>query len=290
MEKIFYTVERDMLIEDFFEEIEISRRFLSKLFKEKLIKINGKDSKKNLELKKGDRIEIYIKDEISEVKPEDMDLDIVYEDEDLIAINKPPFMVVHQTHSHLTGTLSNGIQNYFNQIGLKRKIRLVNRLDRDTSGLLLVAKNSFAHQQLSLMNEREEIIKEYLAVVEGIVEEDQGVIDLPIDRTSDSTIKREVVKDGKESETHYRVLERLENATILVNRIITGRTHQIRVHLNHIGYPIIGDSLYFEESELINRQALHSYHIKFKRVRDRKEVEIFAELPDDIKYLINNLK
>lgn len=290
MEKIFYIIEKDMLIEDFFEEIEISRRFLSRLFREKHIKINGKDSKKNLELKKGDRIEIFIEDEVSEVEPEDMDLDIVYEDEDLIAINKPTFMVVHQTKNHFVGTLSNGIQNYFNKIGLKRKIRLVNRLDRDTSGLLLVAKNSFAHQQLSLMNEREEIIKEYLAVVNGIVKDDDGVIDLPIDRPSARDIRREILKEGKEALTHYKVLERMENSTILILRIITGRTHQIRVHLNHIGHPIIGDSLYFKESELINRQALHSYHMKFQTVRDRREVEIFADLPDDIKFLINSLK
>lgn len=288
-DRISFVVDRAMPIEEFFEQINISYRFLHRLFRTKKIKVNGNDSRKHLPLTTGDVVEMFFEDEECEVAPEPMELAILYEDADILALNKPPFTVVHQTRSHLTGTLSNGISHYFREKGLHRKVRLINRLDRDTSGILLVAKNSFAHQQMSLILGSEEMIKEYVAICEGTFSEKEGVVDLPIGRPDEIAVKREVMEDGKPSVTEYRVEEEWGKASLVRLRIRTGRSHQIRVHMAHLGHPLLGDTLYHSEHPMIERQALHSVRLAFPSVREKKVIDLTAPMPSDMLKLIDSL-
>lgn len=277
-------------LENFLKSKEISSRMFRKLYRYKNIQVNGKHRRKDLNLEKGDEVVLIMEDEINNIKPEKMDLDIVYEDLDILILNKSENTVVHLTKSHQSGTLSNGIAYYFNENNIKRKIRFVNRLDMDTTGILIVAKNAFAHQQLAIQFEEETIIKKYLAVVEGIVEDDERVIDLPIARAEEGSIKKVVAENGQRAITKYIIKERYKNATLLEVQIVTGRSHQIRVHLNHIGYPILGDTLYYKENDNIDRQALHSYYLELKHPRTGNRIEFEAELPSDMEKLISVIR
>ena len=231
-----------------------------------------------------------LEDEVEDTIPEKMNIDILYEDFDLLILNKQPNMVVHPTKSHQENTLSHGIAYHFRQNNIKRKIRFVNRLDMDTTGVLIVAKNPFAHQQMALQFEANEVEKRYLAIVSGVVEKDEEYIDCPIGREEDKSIRKMVTEDGQESLSKYITLERYKENSLLDVQIFTGRSHQIRVHLTHIGHPIIGDNLYGEESPYIKRQALHSHYLKIKHPRTKEEVEIIAPLPKDMEELINIIK
>jgi 23S rRNA pseudouridine1911/1915/1917 synthase len=231
-----------------------------------------------------------MEDENESINPEPIDLDIVFEDNDLLILNKPPNIVVHPTKSHQTNTLSNGIANYFLQNNINKKIRFVNRLDMDTTGILIVAKNSFAHQQMAIQFEDNTVIKRYLTVVSGNVKSNEDIIDEPIGREDENSIKKVVSSSGQKALTKYNVIELYKNATLLEVQIFTGRSHQIRVHLEHIGHPIIGDVLYNEESPLIKRQALHSNYLKALHPRTKEEIEFYAPLPNDISNLIRLLE
>ena len=290
-EKIInFEVKNDEIgIKEFLDKQNLSSRLFRKLYKKKHIYVNGKFLRKGLKFGKGDIVSIYMEDETDNTIAEDFDISIVYEDFDLLILNKQPNMVVHLTKSHQENTLSNGISSYFKKNNIKRKIRFVNRLDMDTTGLLIVAKNPFAHQQMALQFEGEEVEKKYLAIVSGVIEKDEAYIDLPIGREEEKSIRKMVTKDGQESLSKYIVKERYKNNTLADVQIFTGRSHQIRVHLSHIGHPIVGDSLYGEESDLIPRQALHSYYLKIKQPRTREEIEVIAPLPKDMEYLIKQI-
>lgn len=288
---VIYEVDKDGLnLEEFLSGKDISGRLFRKLYKAKQIYINGKFKRKGLTLQKGDIVSIYMEDEEESTIPEKMDINIVYEDFDLLILNKQPNIVVHPTKSHQENTLSNGIAYYFKEKGIKKKIRFVNRLDMDTTGILIVAKNPFAHQQMALQFESNEVKKKYQAIVKGIVEKDEDYIDLPIGREEDKSIRKIVTENGQDALTKYFVMERYKEASLLDVQIFTGRSHQIRVHLNHIGHPIIGDTLYNEESPYINRQALHSYYLKAKHPRTKEDIEFIASLPNDMEKLIDHLK
>jgi 23S rRNA pseudouridine1911/1915/1917 synthase len=283
----------DMKIRDYMIDIlNLSGRFTRNAAMEKRIKVNGKVAKLNYKLATGDIILVQIeKEESQNIIPEDLSIEIMYEDEDLLVVNKRPFMVVHPTKSHPIGTLSNGIIYHFRQNNEACIVRLVSRLDRDTSGLIMVAKNQFAHMNLAKSMEENKIIKSYLAVVHGNIEPETGTIDLPIGRPSEDTIKRIVCEYGQRSITHYRRLESLKGGCLIELTLETGRTHQIRVHLSHIGNPIYGDSLYgIEDSDLINRQALHAYKLIIPHPRTGKELNLVSDLPQDIKKLIDIIK
>lgn len=283
---VSFKVNSDELdIKRFLAEQDLSSRLFRKLYKNKHIYVNGEFQRKGLKLKKGDRVCIYMEDEIDDTVPEDFDISIVYEDFDLLILNKQPDMVVHLTRAHQENTLSNGISSYFKKNNLKRKIRFVNRLDKDTTGLIIVAKNPFAHQQMALQFEGNQVEKKYLAIVSGVLENDEDYIDYPIGRKEEKGIRRAVMERGQESLTKYTVKRRYNNSSLLDVQIFTGRSHQIRVHLSHIGHPIIGDNLYGEESPHIHRQALHSYYLKIKQPRTKEEIEIIAPLPKDMKEL-----
>ena len=287
---VFKSGTDDLNLEEFLSAKDISGRLFRRLYKDKKLYVNGKFQRKNIILSKDDIISLYMGDEEEDIIPEAMDLDIVYEDFSLFILNKGPNIVVHPTKSHQSNTLSNGISYYFLKNGIKKKIRFVNRLDMDTSGLLVVAKNSFAHQQMALQFENNTVEKKYLAVVKGVMEDDYGTIDLPIGREGEKSIRKAVTEDGQNALTTYKVVERFREATLVEVQIYTGRSHQIRVHLNHIGHPIIGDVLYDEPSSYIRRQALHSYYLKVLHPRTKEIMEFKAELPEDMMNLINLMK
>ena len=257
------------------------------------IKINGQRVKLNHIIKIGDLLQIEVsKDEDQNIEPEPMDLHIVFEDEDVIVINKPPFTVVHPTRSHQSGTLANGVLYHFRSKGENCIVRLVSRLDMDTSGLIVIAKNQYAHMFLAMEMEKNKFVKGYTAVVWGDICPKQGTINKPIYKPEEESIKRIVDEKGQESITHYEVKENIGEASLVKLLLETGRTHQIRVHLSHLGNPIIGDTLYGrgEEEALIKRQALHASHLGFVHPRTKEFIELSCDLPEDIKNLIKALK
>lgn len=281
--------EKEIKLKDFLNnKMNISSRLFKKLIRQKNIFINNKPLSNEFYVYSNDIITIKFEKEQNVYKPQKMDLNVIYEDVDVIAIDKEPNILVHPTKNHPQNTLTNGIAYYFKKNNIDKKVRLVNRLDMDTSGILIVAKNSYAHGQMADQF-KNTITKKYIAVVKGVVKENKGIINLPLMKSTEG-IKQVVDKNGKESVTEFEVIERFKDVTIVSLKIVTGRTHQIRVHLSYLGHPIIGDSLYGEESDFISRQALHSYYLKFNRVRDKNEIELKSDFPYDIKSLIEKVK
>lgn len=273
------------------DKLNFSVRSLSKMKRYKTVKVNNKYIRPGDKINKGDLIEVKIEEDMADFKPQDLKLPILYDDFDIIMVNKPPFMVVHPTKSHFENTIANGVTHYVVEKSENVKIRFVNRLDMNTSGLVIVAKNPYAQFVLSSDMKEDKVEKMYIAVVKGVVKEDFGTINEPIYRPADDSIKRIVHEEGQPSVTHFEVVERLKDATVLKLKLETGRTHQIRVHLNHIGHGIIGDELYGHVDEnLINRQALHAFSLKFKQPRTREDLEFKAPLPKDMEELIEKLK
>ena len=274
------------------EELGLSSRLIRSAAIDKRIKVDGVAVKMNYVVKTGEEIKIELsKKESQNIEPEKMDIEIVYEDSDILVLNKKPFMVVHPTKSHFENTMANGVTDYIIKKGEDVKIRFVNRLDMNTSGLVIVAKNPFAQHVLSSEMKDDDFEKKYITVVKGIIEEDEGTINQPIYRPTDDSVKRVVDERGQESITHYKVIERLNDATTVEVKLETGRTHQIRVHMAHIGHPIIGDELYgFVDENLIKRQALHAYSLKFRQPRTKELLEFKADIPEDMKMLIQKLK
>ncbi|WP_343337987.1 Ribosomal large subunit pseudouridine synthase D [Terrisporobacter petrolearius] len=273
------------------DKLNFSVRSLSKMKRYKTVKVNNKYIRPGDKINKGDLIEVKIEEEMADFKPQDLKLPILYDDFDIIMVNKPPFMVVHPTKSHFENTIANGVTHYVVEKSENVKIRFVNRLDMNTSGLVIVAKNPYAQFVLSSDMKEDKVEKMYIAVVKGVVKEDFGTINEPIYRPTDDSIKRIVHEEGQPSVTHFEVVERLKDATVLKLKLETGRTHQIRVHLNHIGHGIIGDELYgYVDENLINRQALHAFSLKFKQPRTREDLEFKAPLPKDMEELIEKLK
>lgn len=275
---------------EFLETQDISARMFKKLLKSGNIKINGKLAKnRKSELNFGDIVRLTMPDEKIDIKAQDMGIEILYEDDDILALNKNPFMVVHPTTNVKDGTLSNGVAFYFQKNNINSKVRIINRLDRDTSGVILFAKNSFGHQQIARQLENKTAIKKYYALVEGILIVKEDLINKEIGKCEDG-IRQCIRADGLKSITKYKVIEEYKNSSLLELEILTGRTHQIRVHLKYIGHPIIGDTLYNKECKEINRQALHASSISFKKTRSDEIMKIDAPLPDDIRKLSEVLK
>ncbi|WP_392486608.1 RluA family pseudouridine synthase [Haloimpatiens sp. FM7315] len=284
--------EEEIKLRIYLREIpKLSSRFITKAIKDERIKVNGEKARLNNKTKVGDIIEIKInKKEEQNIIPEKMDLDIVYEDLDVIVLNKAPNMVVHPTKSYPKGTLSNGLLNYFMEKGENCIVRLVSRLDMDTSGLILVAKNQFSHMALARDMNMAEFQKSYYAIVHGNLKEKKGTINLPIYRTGGDSINRIVDERGQESITHFEVIKSYSKGDLVKLTLETGRTHQIRVHMSHIGHPLFGDVLYGkEEKEYIERQALHAYKLSFPHPRDGHIVNLERELPKDMKNLLEKI-
>ncbi len=266
----------------------ISTRLLRKLKEGDLVYIDGRQVKLFERGKAGERITVHLPEEISGFDPEPIPVDVIYEDPDLLAINKQPGFVVHPTKGHPNHTIANGLMKYMLDKGDSYKIRFINRLDMDTTGVLLIGKNSHCQDDFS----KQTAEKKYLAVVKGLVVQDRGTIDLPIGKPVDDLVKRAVIPDGYPSVTHYEVLERFEKGYSLVRlRLETGRTHQIRVHLSHIGHPVVGDVLYGGEAVwLIERQALHAEELSFRHPITGERLSLYAPLPEDMERLLSLIR
>ena len=265
------------------EKLELSRSKIQKLIKEKKILVNNKKVNSSYLVKEND--EITINDDLEyeiNIEPENIPLDIVYEDDDLLIINKPSGMVVHPAPGHYTNTLVNALLYRFNLTsGEKIRPGIVHRLDKDTSGLMLVAKNEEAHEKLSKMIASKEVERHYLAIVEGVINHETGTIDAPIGRDPNDRQKMKVTDiNSKEAVTHFKVLERFKNTTLIECILETGRTHQIRVHLAYIKHPVVNDPTYGKAKTEFG-QMLHSKSIRLKHPRTEKELFFEIEPPKE---------
>ncbi len=277
------------------ENTEFSRVAVQRLIEEQKILVNGKPTKSSYKVQSGDEIQIE-KVEAKEISLEaqDIPLDVLYEDNDIIVINKPKGMVVHPANGNPDGTLVNAVmaicKDSLSGIGGEIRPWIVHRLDKDTSGVIIVAKNDKAHINLSEQIKNHEVEKTYIALVRGNVPENEATINMPIGRSTKDRKKMAVTKSGKNAVTHFRVLKRHNNYTLLEVKIETGRTHQIRVHLAEIGFPIIGDSVYSNGKNEwgIEGQCLHAKSIRFKHPISHKDMLIEAPLPSYFQNIIDN--
>lgn len=268
------------------QKFKISARLQHKLITSKQIFLNGNqaDSRIAPQINNVITVNLDFNEESENIIPTPIPLNIIYEDEALLILDKPAGIAVHPSISHYTDSLANGVKYYFDTIGLKRKIRPVNRLDLNTSGLIVFAKNEYVQECLIQQMQTNEFKKEYLAIVHGIFENVQGTINLPIARKENSIIERCISENGQEAITHYEVLKTSNDLSLVHCILQTGRTHQIRAHMSAIGHPLVGDTLYGSNfSDSITRQALHSYKISFIHPISHQIVSFTSELPDDIK-------
>lgn len=268
-------------------ELNISSRLLYKLIKNARILLNNStcDSRNFANIGDVLTLDFNYEEDNSNIVPTQMNLDIIYEDEWFLIVNKPAGIAVHPSILHYSDSLCNGIRFYFDSIVLKKKIRPVNRLDLNTSGLVVFAKCEYIQECLISQMKNNLFKKEYLAFCEGIFENKSGTIDLPIARKDNSIIERCVSKNGQPSITHYEVLKEFNNYSLVKCILETGRTHQIRVHMSAISHPLIGDSLYGSIYDFIDRQALHCYKLHFVHPITKMFMNFCGEIPLDLKKL-----
>lgn len=252
------------------------------------ITVNGQEETVRYRLQLGDVLTIqFPPEQIGEnLRVEHLPLDIVYEDNDILIINKPAGIATMPSPQHQTGTIANRILGHYAAYNIPYTIHIVTRLDRDTSGLLLVAKHRYSHSLLAQSQEKGLIKRHYEAVVEGMVENERGVIDAPIGRKSGSIIERKVTENGRPAVTHYQLQAMNKHHSFVTIELETGRTHQIRVHFSHINHPLAGDDLYGGSNELIKRQALHCAYLSFLHPFTKKEVSYHQALPADMRQIL----
>ena len=272
---------------------QLSRTMIQKLIENGNIQVNGETKKLSYKVQVGDQITIdQPKVKETDLKPQKIPIEIVYEDNDIIVVNKPKGLVVHPANGNPDGTLVNAImaicKESLSGIGGELRPGIVHRLDKDTSGLLIVAKNDRAHINMSNQIKNHEVRKIYIALVRGIIQEDEATIDMPIGRSTKDRKKMAVVKDGKNAVTHFKVIKRYPKYTLLEVKIDTGRTHQIRVHMAEIGHPVIGDMVYSNGKNDfgIEGQMLHAKSLDFKHPITGKQMHLEAELPEYFKNIL----
>ena len=275
---------------------KITRTSAQRLIEQGNILVNGKKQKVAYKIAENDVITVeHEEPKQIELKAQKIPIEVIYEDADIIVVNKPKGMVVHPANGNPDGTLVNAIMNIckdsLSGIGGEIRPGIVHRLDKDTSGLLIVAKNDMAHVKMSEQIKNHEVKKTYIALVRGVIKENEATIDMPIGRSRTDRKKMAVAKDGKNAVTHIKVLKRYDKYTLLEINIETGRTHQIRVHLSHIGYPIIGDYTYSNgKNEFgVEGQCLHAKSLEFKHPITKKEMKLEAPLPKYFQDIINKL-
>lgn len=296
MEKVITLEQANQRIDQFLKkETEYSRSKIQMMIEKKAILVNQQATKNGYILKEGDQLTIVpFKEEVMEVVPEEMELDIVYEDDALLVINKANGVVVHPGAGNFHGTLVNGLLHYGKQLsGINGTFRpgIVHRIDADTTGLLMVAKTDSAHEALAQQLEQKTTHRKYIALVWGIVMSDTGTIDAPIGRDPKDRKKMAVVAGGKHAITHFKVLKRYTNTTLLEVVLETGRTHQIRVHMNYIGHPVVNDPVYgkkklFDETG----QCLHAAELGFVHPTTGKYLEFKSPLPDSFLSILEQVK
>ena len=278
------------------QNYKFSSRFRTKMKYQSLVDLNGSPAPGYLRPAAGDVIGVRLPEESSDFPPANIPLDIIFEDDDLILVNKQPGIIVHPTKGHPEHTIANAVMYYMQQTDQVFKVRFANRIDMDTTGIIIVAKNANAQNDLSNQMRHNSVIKKYIALVEGCMEEDHFTIDLPIGRPDQISIQRKVMEEGgKNAVTEVRVIDRFDSEkygphTLLEILLHTGRTHQIRVHLSHIGHVIAGDVLYGGRTDIISRQALHAYHIEFTHPATGEYMTFETDLPEDIRSAIDRLK
>jgi len=278
------------------QDEEITRTAAQRLIEQGAILVNGKTQKVSYKVSVGDSVTIEeVQAQEIELKAQDIPIEIIYEDNDIIVVNKPKGLVVHPANGNPDGTLVNAImaicKDSLSGIGGEIRPGIVHRLDKDTSGLLIVAKNDKAHVNMSEKIKNHEVKKTYIALVRGVVKENEATIDMPIGRSNSDRKKMAVVKNGRNAITHIKVLKRYNRYTLLEINIETGRTHQIRVHLSHIGYPIIGDYIYSNgKNEFgVVGQCLHAKQLEFRHPITEKEMKCQAPLPEYFEQILQKL-
>ncbi len=300
MEKIIRKIDESLAGERIDKAIssmnkEWSRSLVQQWLKDGQVLVNGKAVKANYKCSLNDEIEIEIPEpEELDVVPEDMDLEIFYEDSDVLVVNKPKGMVVHPAPGHMSGTLVNGLMAHCTDLsGINGVLRpgIVHRIDKDTSGLLMVAKNDLAHESLVNQLVAKTVTRKYKAIVHGIIPHDYGTIEAPLGRDQKDRQSMAVVDNGKHAVTHFNVLERFKDFTFIECQLETGRTHQIRVHMKYIGYPLAGDPKYGPRKTLdIGGQALHAGVLGFEHPRTGQYLEFEAPLPAYFEQLLEDLE
>ncbi|MEK3809016.1 RluA family pseudouridine synthase [Bacillus sp. FSL H8-0547] len=278
------------------ENADWSRSQVQIWIKEGHVKVNDGESRSNYKVQPGDTVTLLIPDpEPLDVLPEEMNLDVYYEDADVLVVNKPKGMVVHPAPGHLSGTLVNGLMAHCKDLsGINGVMRpgIVHRIDKDTSGLLMVAKNDMAHESLVNQLVEKSVTRRYQAIVHGIIQHDKGTVDAPIGRDKQDRQSMTVTNEhSKDAVTHFHVLDRFAGYTLIECQLETGRTHQIRVHMKYIGFPIVGDPKYGpKKTPNIGGQALHAGVLGFKHPRTGEYLEFNAPLPAEFKQVIEDLK
>lgn len=268
-----------------------SRRMFRRLKGAEAVEVNGESVYFTSRVSVGDRIAVFLPpDEGEGVPPQPLPIGVLYEDEDLIVLDKQPGVVVHPTRNYPGGTLANGLAHYWKERGQFYRVRPVTRLDKDTSGLIVFAKHPHAHAVLSRQMDRKCYLREYLALVHGQLKGEEGTVEQPIARSAENLNRREVSPGGSPALTRYRVLRRWPEATLVQLRLETGRTHQIRVHMSHLGHPLYGDSLYGGQEEGIQRQALHASRLRLIHPRDGQTCSWESPLPTDFLQLLESLE
>lgn len=275
--------QNDIRLDNFLTDVlEVSRSQVTKMIKAKEVLVNEKIVKPGFVLKENDKVVVNHIDEDG-VNPEKMDLDVVYEDDDVIVVNKANGVVVHPGAGNHSGTLVNGLLYHTKLSDINGEVRpgIVHRIDAYTTGLLMVAKNNKAHEILAEELALKKTYRKYVALVWGVIENDTGEIDAPIGRSKSDRKKMAIRVDGKEAITHFKVLKRYEKATLIELRLETGRTHQIRVHMNYIGHPVVNDPVYgnrklFDETG----QCLHAKELGFVHPKTGKYIQFDSELPE----------
>jgi len=272
---------------------DLSRNKVQELINADLVKVNNRPVKSSYTVKENDSIEIekFLENE-TDIVPEDIKLDIIYEDNDVIVVNKPSGMVVHPAAGNYSNTLVNALLYHTNSLSdINGNIRpgIIHRIDKDTSGLLLVAKNNNAHKLLAKELEERKIKRVYVALVDGIINNDSGTIDAPIGRSKVNRKKMEVTADNsKEAVTHFKVLKRLNGVTLIECTLDTGRTHQIRAHMKYIGYPIVNDPVYNNKKATSFGQMLHAKRISFVHPITNKLMEFECDIPNEFKEILHS--
>ncbi|RKQ32637.1 RluA family pseudouridine synthase [Oceanobacillus halophilus] len=293
MKWIISNLHASITIRDYLREIhEFSRRTLIAVKQEGGILVNGQPQTVRYILKVGDLLEICFPKESTGpfLKPEEMNLSIVYEDDAVLVVDKPAGMATIPSVHHPSGTVANGILSYYLKNKLPFTVHVVTRLDRDTSGLLLIAKHRYSHSILSNAQQTGKVERGYKAIVEGNMSVEKGVIDAPIDRKDGSIIERMVKKTGKRAVTHFHTEKILSTTHSLLNvQLETGRTHQIRVHFSYKNHPLAGDDLYGGNTDLIDRHALHCFQLSFEHPFTKERILLESSLPEDMNRLLNQM-